>query len=191
MLNFVSVLRILRTWSYVWRYRCTRLSVTVMLTQMLTVFLWRSYLGRPRELQSAALDIMWISGALLSWFRMVQHKILFSYDAIAWIGSLTTWDVRLYFLSEIRCAADFIALKYPSSWPGSNLQPLSPMLITLTTTPPRRLIELKCMCVNIIWFRTERERETVGGLWFHKRRGIYWTGERLLASKKNSFHGVN
>jgi hypothetical protein len=32
----------------------------------------------------------------------------------------------------------FIALKYPSSWPGSNPQTLGPVASTLTTTPPRR-----------------------------------------------------
>jgi hypothetical protein len=33
----------------------------------------------------------------------------------------------------------FIALKNPSSWPGSNSQPLGPVASTLTITPPRRL----------------------------------------------------
>jgi hypothetical protein len=34
----------------------------------------------------------------------------------------------------------FIALKYSSLWPGSNLRPLGPVERTLTTTPPRPLI---------------------------------------------------
>jgi hypothetical protein len=54
-------------------------------------------------------------------------------------GSLTcrkmlTWDLRLYFPSEGRCAADF----YPSHRPGLNPLPLDPVARTLTTTPPRR-----------------------------------------------------
>jgi hypothetical protein len=34
----------------------------------------------------------------------------------------------------------FIALKSPSPWPGSNPQSLGPVVSTLTTTPPRRLV---------------------------------------------------
>jgi hypothetical protein len=33
----------------------------------------------------------------------------------------------------------FIALKYLSPWPGSNLQPLGPVASTLTSKPPRQL----------------------------------------------------
>jgi hypothetical protein len=35
----------------------------------------------------------------------------------------------------------FIALKNPSLWPGSNPQPLGPVASTLSTTPPRRVVE--------------------------------------------------
>jgi hypothetical protein len=52
--------------------------------------------------------------------------------------SLTTWDLRLYFPSEGRCAADFIALTNPSPRPGLNPRPLGPVASTPTTTPPRR-----------------------------------------------------
>jgi hypothetical protein len=31
----------------------------------------------------------------------------------------------------------FIALKYPSPWPGLNPQPSGPVASTLTTTPPK------------------------------------------------------
>jgi membrane protein insertase Oxa1/YidC/SpoIIIJ len=37
-----------------------------------------------------------------------------------------------------RCAADFIALKYPSPRPGLNPRAWGPVASTLTTTPPRR-----------------------------------------------------
>jgi hypothetical protein len=35
----------------------------------------------------------------------------------------------------------FIALENPSSWPGSNRQPLGPVASTLTTTSPRRICD--------------------------------------------------
>jgi hypothetical protein len=37
-----------------------------------------------------------------------------------------------------KCAADFIAHKNPSTWPGSNPQPLGPVASTLIATPPRQ-----------------------------------------------------
>jgi hypothetical protein len=36
----------------------------------------------------------------------------------------------------------FIALKIPSSWPGSNPRTLGPLASTLTTTPPRQLMHM-------------------------------------------------
>jgi hypothetical protein len=53
---------------------------------------------------------------------------------------LTTWDLRLYFPSEVKCAADCIALKNPSPRPGLNPLSLDPVASTLTTTPWRRLV---------------------------------------------------
>jgi hypothetical protein len=49
----------------------------------------------------------------------------------------TTWDRRLYFPSEGRCAADFITLKIHRPRPGLNPRTLCPVASTLTTRPPR------------------------------------------------------
>jgi hypothetical protein len=52
---------------------------------------------------------------------------------------LTTWDLpALLPIREEGVLQIFITLKNPSPSPGSNLQPLSPVASTLTTTPPRR-----------------------------------------------------
>jgi hypothetical protein len=42
-----------------------------------------------------------------------------------------------------RCAAEFIAVKNPLPWSGSNPQSLGPVASTLTTTPRRRLANSK------------------------------------------------
>jgi hypothetical protein len=36
----------------------------------------------------------------------------------------------------------FIALRNQSPWPGLNPQPMGPVVRTLTTTPPKRLISI-------------------------------------------------
>jgi hypothetical protein len=46
----------------------------------------------------------------------------------------------------------FIALKNPSRWPGLNHRPLDLMASTLTTIPPRRQTQLRCMT----WFYRHR-----------------------------------
>jgi hypothetical protein len=51
-----------------------------------------------------------------------------------------TWDLpALLPIREEGVLRNFIALKNPSPWPGSNSRPLVPVAGTLTTTPPRRL----------------------------------------------------
>jgi hypothetical protein len=50
------------------------------------------------------------------------------------------WDLpALLPIREEGVLRIFIALKNPSPWSGSNLQPFDPVASTLTTTPPRRL----------------------------------------------------
>jgi hypothetical protein len=61
-------------------------------------------------------------------------------------SNLTTWGLQLYFPSEGRHVADFIALKNPSPWPGFNPQPSGQMASTLTMTPPTRLNN-PCVCM--------------------------------------------
>jgi hypothetical protein len=54
---------------------------------------------------------------------------------------LTAWDLpALLPIREEGVLRIFIALKNPSTWPGSNPQTSGPVARTLTTTPPRRLI---------------------------------------------------
>jgi hypothetical protein len=53
--------------------------------------------------------------------------------------NFTTWGLQLYFLSQGRCAAHFIALKNLTPRPGLNPRPLGPVKSTLITTPARRL----------------------------------------------------
>jgi hypothetical protein len=46
----------------------------------------------------------------------------------------------------------FIALKYPSPWPGLNSRPLGRVASTLNTTPPRRSVS--CLNVNTNMYLT-------------------------------------
>jgi hypothetical protein len=61
------------------------------------------------------------------------------------------WHGTSSFTSHPRgkCAADFIALKNQSPWPGLNPQPLCPMAVTPTTTPPSRLCSNVCQNWNV------------------------------------------
>jgi hypothetical protein len=72
---------------------------------------------------------------------------------------------RLYFPSEGKCAADFIALKNPSSWPGSNPRPLGQMASTLTTIPPRRLIRAAACWLSTHSTGVTEEIKEISGCW--------------------------
>jgi hypothetical protein len=97
--------------------------------------------------------------------------------------NLTTWDGVLRI---------FIALKSPSPWPGSNPQPLGPVAITLTTTPPRRLnmalhkdeLSDLCLLLNLLQYKIRDSTFFFRPvcLVFAKRR---WIWRKLCVSSAN------
>jgi len=77
----------------------------------------------------------------------------------------TTWDRRLYFPSEGRRAEDFFARKIRRLWPGLNPRTRVPEASTLTSRPPKPLVEkqyvLRSVSVTLVIQHAMRVRHIV------------------------------